>query len=550
MEDRYKYSFLIIIPVILFMLSFVYSEAAQPYYLDGRFDPAYFYLLNSLNLAQFSGYGVGHVDHPGTPLQMLGAIVIKVYFLLSGKQEVMVSDVLTGPEAYLRIINVTINFLNCLSVLLLGITVFKSYKSISAAILLQLSVFFSLNVFLKMSDVMVENMLIFETILLLTICLKYINIPEPYGKKNLAYVIIMSSCIGLGIATKLTFFPMLLIPFVVIKKISYKIQLVFFTVISFLIFVIPAIDNYNHFFKWVKNLVVNEGVYGSGSSGVVNFDRYPGNIKNIFLSEYLFTAIYILTIAALISYLLFRMKRGKDVRFHAVMLNNEVRLLFGIFLAITLQVMLVSKNFVPRYLLPSLILSLPCLFLSVRIFLKIKPGIFKNVSSSLINAVVIAVIIRFGFNKYVTYYDNISYRVNELRKTQSFIENNYPSEVLITSHLTYDETIALFSSTPFAGSRNLEYRLQLNRLFPDEIIYVEVWDQLYDLTRSSDLKKKFLTDKKILFIGNEINSVEGVVMKIEKDYGIKMAPGDKLFQNAVSGESIYELKRLNETGIF
>ena len=52
----------------------------RPYFLD--YDPEYAYLLNSLNLLEMSV--PGHFDHPGTPLQEFGALVLLVQWLAGG----------------------------------------------------------------------------------------------------------------------------------------------------------------------------------------------------------------------------------------------------------------------------------------------------------------------------------------------------------------------------------------------------------------------------------------------------------------------------------
>ncbi|MEZ4691600.1 MAG: hypothetical protein R3A12_16145 [Ignavibacteria bacterium] len=48
--------------------------------------------MNFLNLA--TGQFAGHVEHPGTPLHVIGAVIIKFYHLLFGKSDIT-TDVLT-----------------------------------------------------------------------------------------------------------------------------------------------------------------------------------------------------------------------------------------------------------------------------------------------------------------------------------------------------------------------------------------------------------------------------------------------------------------------
>ncbi len=93
MEAKLKYLSLFILPATLFILANLFTSTTTPYFLNENHDPSYFYLQNSLNLAQLSGYGVGQVEHPGTTLQTLGGIVIKIYFLITGKNQNMVLDV-------------------------------------------------------------------------------------------------------------------------------------------------------------------------------------------------------------------------------------------------------------------------------------------------------------------------------------------------------------------------------------------------------------------------------------------------------------------------
>ena len=89
--------FFIILVSIFIIIQF--KIAAGPFWLSQNSDPDYQYLLNSLNIAQ--GKGVGHTDHPGTPVQISGAILLK----LSAPTAPVISlqeNVLRYPEKYLN----------------------------------------------------------------------------------------------------------------------------------------------------------------------------------------------------------------------------------------------------------------------------------------------------------------------------------------------------------------------------------------------------------------------------------------------------------------
>ena len=65
---------LTVLPLAAYLLSSVMLEEKGPYWLAENSDPEYAYLLNALNVLE--GRPPEHVDHPGTTLQMFGAVVI------------------------------------------------------------------------------------------------------------------------------------------------------------------------------------------------------------------------------------------------------------------------------------------------------------------------------------------------------------------------------------------------------------------------------------------------------------------------------------------
>jgi hypothetical protein len=68
-----------IIPFGLTCLSLVLTKHHGPYFLRNNFDPDYNYLLNSLSLLKLQT--PRHTDHPGTTLQLLGAVVLLLKWL-------------------------------------------------------------------------------------------------------------------------------------------------------------------------------------------------------------------------------------------------------------------------------------------------------------------------------------------------------------------------------------------------------------------------------------------------------------------------------------
>src|SRR5262245_51688104 len=64
------------VPPVLFALTVLaLKEARGPFWYGKNSDPDYAYLFNSLVVAQVRS--PGHIDHPGTTLQVFGALVLR-----------------------------------------------------------------------------------------------------------------------------------------------------------------------------------------------------------------------------------------------------------------------------------------------------------------------------------------------------------------------------------------------------------------------------------------------------------------------------------------
>ena len=79
--EKIKWLLLLIIPCVLLI---EFTSEKQPYFWDNRYDPSYAYLLNGLNLSLTHG-NVGHIDHPGTTVQVMAAFIIKVTYQFRNK---------------------------------------------------------------------------------------------------------------------------------------------------------------------------------------------------------------------------------------------------------------------------------------------------------------------------------------------------------------------------------------------------------------------------------------------------------------------------------
>lgn len=99
-QDRpFNKALIYFIPVISILWSLYLIHLAGPFYLN-RIDPEFPYLVNGLNCARLDFSRIGHIDHPGTPFQLLTGIFIRITYWIAG-QGTVVEDVITRPEFYL-----------------------------------------------------------------------------------------------------------------------------------------------------------------------------------------------------------------------------------------------------------------------------------------------------------------------------------------------------------------------------------------------------------------------------------------------------------------
>ncbi len=157
---------LLIIPVLLSVTSVQTINNRGKVWYNGDYDPAYAYLYNSLNISK--GLAPGHYDHPGTNMQILGAIVLKASWILDHHgSENLTESVLKDPEHYLRVMNFFVAFFAAGIILILGIIVLKFSDNIWYALLFQATPFISgLILYTGLTRLSQESMLMISSLTL------------------------------------------------------------------------------------------------------------------------------------------------------------------------------------------------------------------------------------------------------------------------------------------------------------------------------------------------------------------------------------------------
>lgn len=101
---------LLLLPCAAFLLSGKAERADSPRWRWSAFDPQYAYLLDSVNIAEGRAPGVYH--HPGTPLQVLGGVLLTARHAISAPGVPLRQRALADPAGALDAISVALRLLH------------------------------------------------------------------------------------------------------------------------------------------------------------------------------------------------------------------------------------------------------------------------------------------------------------------------------------------------------------------------------------------------------------------------------------------------------
>lgn len=338
-----KFVILVALPLLLFFSSLHTIKEREKVWYGGGYDPEYAYLFNSLNVATFRL--VGHFDHPGTPMQVYGALVLQGSWLLHPKGESLTKAVLSNPEAYLRLLNIATALLAALAVLIAGSFILRRTGNLWYALILQLVPFISgfilYNAFARITQ---EAMLMIASLALATALVDWLLNSTP--EKEPGYIKAFGIISGFGMASKILFAPLLIIPLLLLSNFKARKKYVLFTIGAFVVFTLPIVTLYPNMAWWVIKLFIFTGQYGSGEIGLVDTFSYPQNLWWVFKANPILSTLFVAGLFLLI--MEFVIKRG----IKAPMQSKTVRLLAAVVAAIGLGYLIVAKQPKESYLLP------------------------------------------------------------------------------------------------------------------------------------------------------------------------------------------------------
>jgi hypothetical protein len=366
----------------------IYTTLIQPissFYKDYEAEITYF--MNSL--AVFKGKPYFYLDHPGTPVEILGSIILGFFYMFSGKNaEAFIQSQLQNPEPFFIAAHIVLTVLSIFCALLL----YRTALSISSQERSNLFLAAALSIMF-----FAIHPLSFSTLTLW----HHASFNFPFGTLYLIALLKLSqtnkdipfstiALLGLGagfLTATMIYFGAWVIGTIVFVAIFYRIRKVHyaktisviynlagFSLLGFILTMLPAAKRIPYFINWIIGLVLHQGMYGGGASGIASLPTLWSNFLNIIYSLPAFS-IFIFYVLILFIYATIKTKGQfeKSPGTWALAIALIVQII--ILLALDIKHPGTDTFFVNRYLLP-IAATMPILTLLTIQLTKISPKIY------------------------------------------------------------------------------------------------------------------------------------------------------------------------------
>lgn len=332
---------LLILPAIMLISGLILIGDMSPIYsgvhnLD--YDPAYAYLFNGAGLMK--GYSPSLVERPGTPVQLVMGLISIISWsaaTLCGLTSLTFpTSIAANPEEYLRVIMTAFLVLNCIAVYWLGAAIARSTSIMVAGIACQSGYLLAGELFPRIFHAAPEAMIFLAATALMTAVA-----PVIFGNRECSdrRAVVVGLFIGLGTASKATFFPFFLLAFLLRRPRPIFIALSGGVLFMFL-FLLPIIDKLKGVFGWLISIAQHKGSYGGGAAGFIDWATIPQRAGVMISTEPLLLAAAV-SLAAVIL-----LAKSRDRWTAAVMA-----------VAVGAVIFLTLKHFALHYLMPAVALA-------------------------------------------------------------------------------------------------------------------------------------------------------------------------------------------------
>lgn len=531
---KIRKAFLLLLPLIYFIISSYFRHLLGNLSLRSC-DPEYIYFMSGLTMAD-GIIKVGHFDNPGTPLQLLAALVFRIVYFIRSAPVSFVEDVFTHPDLYLGIVSQTIAALTTLLLLYAGMKILRITGNIAYALLIQTSVFLPVIWYDLIGRVTPELLLPFPVILLIVLIVEVYSGKEKISIKQLLLFSLLSA---FGMSIKLSFLPLWILPFIIIDGWKRRFLFIGTSVVFFLIIAFPMTLRIGIFSEWVKNLFLYSGQYGSGDTNIIDFTSLAVNLKELWGYEKRFFYLLFTLIAVLGGYFLYFGRRTN---------KKTAWLAIAVIATISLQIIIVGKHYAHRYFIPALLLQPLMVFTLAELIKKFFPG--KTENSLVYLGIALFFVWQIQFNrqwlpiKTEVMGTDIENRLQTWHVAQSLEKDCYKIIASQNYGSPFIEYTLMYSIAWANNQKKAEYGEILGKLYPDTYNFF-TWDNSMRFWGDKFNAEKAERSGKPIYLYLEQNDEElynRTISKLQEENGAQfLTERSLIFENQATKEAIYRL---------
>ncbi|MBK9926650.1 MAG: hypothetical protein IPP66_15345 [Anaerolineales bacterium] len=278
-------AFLVSLPILTY---WVYWTLHPSYWMSGG-DPGALYFIDSLSV--FIGKSYVYVDHPGTPVQLIGSFLLALTYPFFQSREAFVQFFIARPGVFFLMANIFL-----LAVNLLCATVF--YKTVKetlhqnrvvGAMAITLLFFIAHPLSYQSLTLWSHNSLNYPIGTLLLIWL-YREMRNEQDVKHTKLILLGLTCGVLAIAQMYFFAWIVAGVFTIViyalrlgkgfkQAIISGLYMSLGGLIGVVLMLIPIHKELPRFAKWLGSIITHLGIYGSGESGVFSLSLIPISVS-------------------------------------------------------------------------------------------------------------------------------------------------------------------------------------------------------------------------------------------------------------------------------
>ncbi len=476
-----------VLGIILLLAGFwLYASASiilkglQPTYRD--YDPQMAYFMNSL--APFKGAPFFYTDHPGTPVEMIGTMLLGITYVFFPKHTNFIVYHLENPEYFLNLAHGLITLLSVLCAIYFFLTVLGTLQKPNVCLALSLALlFYGLHPY-SFKTLTVWSHTSFNyplgtgyLILLFTV------VHHAQGQISNRLAAGLGLALGVMIAVMINFIPWLVITLVFIflssgmKRIAWKKSLITGSILvlscatGFLVSILPSIHRMPYFFGFIYNLYSHQLLYGTGPEGIPSISLLWSNLRDMVTFAPL---VFLVMLASLlISLFIFLQRDSRIPENHSLWALN-----FSLLLQCGMITLAVLKHPGKHYLL-SLAATLPVLSLAILKLSDFNWRFGRQLGSALITFSIISISV-FALlsikNRQAELWEAraVEAEINRVIREQEIRFDKKPGELLILrTNETYSYCSALLHGDFFTGG---VFATEITKWCPSQAYFINRFD--------------------------------------------------------------------------